>query len=119
MAMSERGRRARRCPKGANDSSRQVLAAPSRQFPRSPALACAGLWNSPSAALCVPVAQSARSPDKPWFTTEPGLPNDAEKLCYAFLVANIDWDVGRLCRPRLQRGGGRDEVACAAAWEVE
>ena len=105
--------------KGANDSSRQVLAAPSRQFPRSPALACAGLWNSPSAALCVPVAQSARSPDKPWFTTEPGLPNDAEKLCYAFLVANIDWDVGRLCRPRLQRGGGRDEVACAAAWEVE
>ena len=67
----------------------------------------------------MPVAQSARSPDKPWFTTEPGLPNDAEKLCYAFLVANIDWDVGRLCRPRLQRGGGRDEVACAAAWEVE
>ena len=63
--------------------------------------------------------KSARSPDKPWFTPEPGLPNDAEKLCYAFLVANIDWDVGRLCRPRLQRGGGRDEVACAAAWEVE
>ena len=41
----------------------------------------------------MPVAQSARSPDKPWFTTEPGLPNDAEVLCYAFLVANIGWEL--------------------------
>ena len=24
------------------------------------------------------------------------MPNDAEKLCYAFLVANIDWDVASL-----------------------
>jgi hypothetical protein len=28
--------------------------------------------------------------------SSPGLPNDAEVLCYAFLVANIDWELDRL-----------------------
>ena len=38
-------------------------------------------------------AQSARAPDKAWFDPKPGLPNEAEVLFYAILVANIDWSV--------------------------
>ena len=41
-------------------------------------------------------AQSARAPDRAWFKPEPGLPNEAEVLFYAFLVASIDWSVADL-----------------------
>ena len=67
MAMSERGRRARRCPKGANDSSRQVLAAPSRQF--SP-FACAGLrWPLELTVGCALCASCTKVPE---VLTSPG-----------------------------------------------
>ena len=41
-------------------------------------------------------AQSARGPDRAWFIPDPGLPNEAEVLLYAFLVASIDWSVADL-----------------------
>ena len=41
--------------------------------------------------LYVPGAQSARADSNSWFETSPGLANSAEVLCYAFLVANINW----------------------------
>ena len=47
-------------------------------------------------ALCLAGAQSARASDKAWFDPKPGLPNEAEVLFYAILVANIDWTVADL-----------------------
>ena len=47
-------------------------------------------------ALCLAGAQSARAPDKVWFDSKPGLPNEAEVLFYAILVANLDRSVADL-----------------------
>ena len=94
MGLDPMTSRSPRPPQVRNTSSHLVRPPPS---PLSRHTCCTGLhWpvkvNSAHASLLAG-AQSARAPDRAWFSSAPGLPNEAEVLLYAILVANIDWRV--------------------------